>query len=196
MNRSIVTIKLVIFSTIDTQLKILFPKNALPSERASQKNSLDQDIQKLFENSLQMPLDKEYIEQLYTVSGIPNEIAIIYFALVPFAMLSHTFEWKTLQHIEKTNPDASVVAYALQRLQWKIEYTNVVYSLLPNEFTLSELQKTYEAILHKHLDKRNFRKKILSLHFLTPTEKKYAGNTRPAQMYMFTKRTPVFVNIF
>ena len=93
--------------------------------------------------------------------------------------------------------DKEIISYAVQRLQWKIEYTNVVYSLLPREFTLSELQLTYEAILGKELDKRNFRKKILFLKLLKDTGKKRTGTVaRPASVYEFRKRSPVRVKVF
>ena len=93
--------------------------------------------------------------------------------------------------------DRNIIKYAVQRLQWKIEYTNVVYSLIPFEFTLSRLQTTYEAILGKTLDKRNFRKKILSLGLLKKTGKILKGfKARPALVYGFRKRTPVMVKVF
>src|SRR3989304_1373996 len=57
----------------------------------------------------------------------------------------------------------AVIGYALHRLRAKLDYSNVAYSLLPADFTLSQLQRTYEAILSRPLDKRNFRKRILSL---------------------------------
>ena len=62
----------------------------------------------------------------------------------------------------------AVAAYARQRLEWKLAYTNVVWSLLPRRFALTELQKVYEAVLDRKLDKRNFRKKILALGLVEP----------------------------
>jgi len=62
-----------------------------------------------------------------------------------------------------------VIEYAIQRLKWKMEYTNLSQFILPAKFTLSELQKVYEIILNKKFDVRNFRKKIDSLHIIKET---------------------------
>jgi 8-oxo-dGTP diphosphatase len=54
-----------------------------------------------------------------------------------------------------------ILKYALRRLRYKLEYTAVGFELLPETFSLSELQRTYEIILGEKLDKRNFRRRIL-----------------------------------
>ena len=85
-----------------------------------------------------------------------------------------------------------VIEYALQRLRAKLDYSNVAYSLLPEEFTLSQLQATYEAILGRPLDKRNFRKRVTTLALLEATGRQAgAGRHRPAQLYRFRERHPV-----
>ena len=77
-------------------------------------------------------------------------------------------------------------------LQAKLEYSNVAYSLLPAEFTLSQLQRAYEAILARPLDKRNFRKRMLSLGIIEATGRTATeGRHRPAQLYAFRERRPV-----
>jgi 8-oxo-dGTP diphosphatase len=79
-----------------------------------------------------------------------------------------------------------IIDYAITRLQSKLAYTNAVFALLDPTFTLTELQKTYEAILGRDLDKRNFRKKILSYELLQETGEKIAkGAHRPAMLYKF-----------
>jgi 8-oxo-dGTP diphosphatase len=89
-----------------------------------------------------------------------------------------------------------MLQYALQRLRWKLEYTNIVYSLLPRDFTLTELQRVYETILDRPLDKRNFRKKMLSLGMLqaTPSVVKI-GAHRPARLYRFRRRSPMIIEV-
>jgi 8-oxo-dGTP diphosphatase len=85
-----------------------------------------------------------------------------------------------------------VIDYALRRLRAKLEYSNVAYSLLPAEFTLSQLQRVYEAILGRPLDKRNFRKRMLSLGLVEATgHTATEGRHRPAQMYRFRERKPI-----
>jgi 8-oxo-dGTP diphosphatase len=86
--------------------------------------------------------------------------------------------------------------YAIQRLRWKLEYTNIVYSLLPRDFTLTELQRVYEIILGRPLDKRNFRKKMLSLGMLQVTPRAVkVGAHRPARLYRFRRRTPMIIEV-
>ncbi len=82
---------------------------------------------------------------------------------------------------------ADIITYAYQRLKWKMEYTNVVKSILPESFTLRELQDVYETIFQKEFDKRNFRKKILSLGMLVETAEWDKENSkRPAKLYAFS----------
>jgi 8-oxo-dGTP diphosphatase len=89
----------------------------------------------------------------------------------------------------------TIAAYALQRLQAKLGYTNIVYSLLPPEFTLAELQDIYEVILDQKLDRRNFRRKIMDLGLLKPLQKTRRGAHRPAMLYAFTRRSPMNVEV-
>ena len=79
-----------------------------------------------------------------------------------------------------------ILEYALQRLRWKLEWTALGFLLLPKEFTLSELQKVYETVLSEPLDKRNFRRKILSADVLEETGNMRAGDHRPAKLYRFS----------
>jgi 8-oxo-dGTP diphosphatase len=142
-----------------------------------------------------------FLEQLYTFSDLDGRgaVAIAYFALVDFGAthLARRKEWLPAWFpIDDLPPLAfqneSVIDYALRRLRAKLVYSNVAYSLLPAEFTLSRLQSTYEAILSRRMDKRNFRKRILSLDILESTGRQAAeGRHRPAQLYRFRERKPV-----
>ena len=82
-----------------------------------------------------------------------------------------------------------ILSYALQRLRYKLEYTAVGFELLPNEFTLTELQTAYEIVLGEKLDKRNFRRRILEAGILAETSKyrEGEGQGRPAQLYRYKK---------
>jgi len=71
-------------------------------------------------------------------------------------------------------------------LQGKVRYQPIGFELLPEKFTLSELQQLYEAILATPLDKRNFRKKVLGFGLLAALkETRRAGRHRPAQLFRF-----------
>jgi 8-oxo-dGTP diphosphatase len=75
--------------------------------------------------------------------------------------------------------------YALRRLRYKLEYTAIGFELLPDEFTLSELQGFYEIILGETLDKRNFRRRVLQAGIIEATNRYRTGDGRPAQLYRY-----------
>jgi ADP-ribose pyrophosphatase YjhB (NUDIX family) len=150
-----------------------------------------------------------YLEQLYTF-GRPDRdpagrvVSVAYFALIHAAGIAlHTqpkyadvrwWPWATLPPLAYDHD--AVAAYARQRLEWKLAYTNVVWSLLPRRFVLTELQKVYEAVLGRKLDKRNFRKKILALGLVEPVgETAMHGAHRPAMLYRFTSREPKLIDM-
>ncbi len=82
-----------------------------------------------------------------------------------------------------------IIDLALSTIQKEIAYTPLAKGLLPESFTLSDLQKVYEILTKEKLDKRNFRKKILSLSIITDTGKSLRkGNHRPAKLYIFKKQ--------
>ena len=83
-----------------------------------------------------------------------------------------------------------ILEYAVWRLRNKIEWTTVGYELLPKKFTLSELQRVYEIILQKPVDKRNFRKRILAQGQIRElNETRNDGAHRPARLYSFKAKT-------
>ena len=149
-----------------------------------------------------------YLEQLYTFGDAQRDpsartVAVSYFALVP--PLDHAphsgekyadINWFPVHALPELAYDHNAVAaYALKRLQTKLGYTNIVYSLLSREFTVAELQEIYEIILGRSLDRRNFRRKILSAGLLMPLSKTKRGAHRPAQLYAFTRRQPMNLDI-
>jgi 8-oxo-dGTP diphosphatase len=145
-----------------------------------------------------------YLEQLYTY-GDPErnptrrEIAVVYFALLPVS--SHPAPAMTAQSVNKdvekdtwfpvdSHPEMAldhenIITYALRRLRYKLEYSAVGFELLPETFSLSELQHTYEIILGEKLDKRNFRRRILEAAIIEPTPHLRMGEGRPARLYRY-----------
>lgn len=140
-----------------------------------------------------------YLEQVYTF-GDPDRdprmrvITVVYYALIrPERVRLREREepadlrlfW-AYQAPELAFDHERILAYTLQRLRGKLEYTPVGFQLLGDEFTLSELQEVYEAILNRQLDKRNFRKKLLITRIVEPTQHtKMVGQHRPARLYRF-----------
>jgi len=140
-----------------------------------------------------------YLEQLYTFGKVDRDpfgrvVSVGYFALISKEGidLKTTAEyrdvaWFDVKRLPKLAYDhQEIIETALKRLKSKLEYTNIIYTLLPKEFTFGEMQKIYEIILGRRLDKRNFRKKILSLNLVKKLGKKRAGEAnRPAQLFSF-----------
>jgi 8-oxo-dGTP diphosphatase len=208
-NRLSVTVDVVIFSLIDNDLKVLLIKRryppyqgmwAIPGGFVNDDESLeDAAVRKLKEET---GVTDVYIEQLYTF-GRPKRdprtrvITVAYFALVPATALDvsrlqgdeedvQLFSIFNLPELAFDHDE--ILDYALQRLRYKLEYTAVGFQLLPDVFTLSELQRAYEIILGEELDKRNFRRKILSAGILEQTGKlKKEGEGRPAKLYRYKK---------
>ena len=145
-----------------------------------------------------------FLEQLYTFDS-PGEgladVVVTYFALVDVALtrLRGELEWRPAWHAVKglsrlAFNNEQIIEYAQERLRNKLEYTNVVYSLLPQQFTLTQMQRVYEAILGEQLDKRNFRKRVVSLGIVRETgQMSKQGAHRPAMLYEFTSREPMIL---
>ncbi len=198
-NRHNVVIKLVTFSVIDGALVMYLPKGCVPSLPHSDHDSLESSLNVLLEKS-SVTDTNVFTEQLFTRvnPAFAGEVEIVYYTLVEQCALTTAIpsSWNRVDSLPASHADFDIASYALQRLRWKIEYTNIVYSLLPPEFTLSQLQLVYEAILGKQLDKRNFRKKILLLGILKDTKKKkISGRARPAGIYAFKNRSMTFVEV-
>ena len=143
-----------------------------------------------------------FLEQLYTFDRLGDgraDTVVTYFALVDVARvrLRTELEWRPAWHPARGLPalafeNERVLKYAEERLRNKLEYTNVVYSLLPERFTLTQMQRVYEAILGEQLDKRNFRRRVVSLGIVGETgESVKQGAHRPAMLYEFTSRAPM-----
>lgn len=139
-----------------------------------------------------------FLEQLFTFDQLGDgaaEIVVAYFALVDHARTRTRadLEWRPAWHPVRRLPPLAfanerIIAYAEQRLRNKLEYTNVVYSLLPPRFTLTEMQQVYEAILGEAMDKRNFRRRVVGLGIVRETgQTKKLGAHRPAMLYEFVK---------
>ena len=98
--------------------------------------------------------------------------------------------WHSVKDLPELAFDhSSIVNMALKRMRDELEESNVAFQLLPMKFTLSKLQQVYELILGQTLDKRNFRKKMISTGLLVETgETLMEGFHRPAQLYSFRER--------
>lgn len=208
-----VTVDILVFTIEASELKVLLIKRAvepfkdewaLPGGFIKMDESLESAaIRELVQET---GVKNVYMEQLYTFGDVGRDprsrvITVAYFALVPSAKLdlkastdAKDVAWFSIKKMPKLAFDhKKIIDYATNRLMSKIEYSNIAYGLLPIKFRLSELQKVYEVILNKKMDKRNFRKWILSLGLLETTgEKDVDGAHRPAELFRFKKREPIF----
>lgn len=143
------------------------------------------------------------IEQLRTFSDPDRDkrsrsISVAYIALASLERISvgenTEGAWIPVKKLPELAYDhREIVAVALERLKGKLAYTTIVAGLLPKRFTLTELQNAYEIILGRKLDKRNFRKKLLSLGLLKPAGKEKNTPHKPAQLYVFVKKETVVI---
>jgi 8-oxo-dGTP diphosphatase len=204
-----VTVDLVIFSIIEDDLKVLLIRRAdepykgswaLPGGFVAIDESLEQAAARELEE--EVGVQDVYLEQLYTFGDLGRDprgrvISIAYFALVDAerqrivaASDAAAAEWRSVFAPPRLAFDhRQVLDYAVWRLRNKLEWTTVGYELLPHKFTLSELQRVYEIILQRPVDKRNFRKRILAQGEIRELNLTRAdGAHRPARLYSFREK--------
>lgn len=199
-----VTVDIVIFTLRDDDLQVLLVKRktppfegcwAIPGGFVRHDESLeDAAARVLFDEA---GVRDVHIEQLYTFGQLDRDprgrmVTVAYFALVPAPLALHAgsstsdAQWQSVYRLPKMAFDhADIVGYALKRLRYKLEYTPVGFRLLPEAFTLSQLQKAYEIVLGERLDKRNFRRRILQAQVLEETGKMQSSEGRPARLYRY-----------
>ena len=185
-------------------------KWALPGGMIGNDERLDTAAARILRD--QTGVRRLYLEQLYTFDETGRDpggrvLSVAYFSLIhpEGAMLQTTDKYQDVRFwdCDKLPPrrelaydHAQVVHYARKRLTWKLQYTNVIWSLLPKKFSLSELQKAYEVVLDRKLDKRNFRKRISSLGLIESLGEKAKGAPhRPAMLYQFKSREPQIIEV-
>lgn len=200
-----VTVDVVIFTLREDDLQVLLVRRgeppfkgswAIPGGFANRDESLEQAAARELEE--ETGLSGLYLEQLYTF-GQPGRdprgwvISVAYFALVPAKDVrlragddAAEAAWHSAYGLPELAFDhAEILDYALTRLRYKLEYSTVGFQLLPEVFTLTELQRAYETVLGEKLDKRNFRRKILQADILVETGGARTGEGRPAKLYRY-----------
>lgn len=139
-----------------------------------------------------------HLEQLASF-GAPQRVpgvrtlSVSYLALLPeptpLAEDGHDGRWLPLADLDVARGFAwdhgEILAAGVQRVRSKLSYSTIAFGLLPDEFTMSELQVVYEAVLDATLDKRNFRKRVTSLALLVDTGRLRRGSHRPARLHTF-----------
>jgi 8-oxo-dGTP diphosphatase len=174
----------------------------LPGGFVLEAESLDEAVQR--ELREETGLELNYLEQLYTF-GSPDRdarertVSVAYYGLVdrtkvkPMAGTdAEVAYWKTIDDVSKIDllfDHTEILSKALDRLRAKLTYAPIGFDLLPKEFLFSELEQLYVTILGRPIDRRNFRKKIMSFELLQETGRKVSeGKGRPAMTYTFNKK--------
>lgn len=205
------SIDCVIFGFDGGELKILLIERneepfkdwwALPGNLVRANESLDQSASRIL-NEL-TGLGDIYMEQYYTF-GDPHRhpqgrvVSIAYYALLrlggdkalkPISTYAKQAHWVNVKDLPKLAFDhQQIFDKGLEKIKRRIKHQPIAFELLPEKFTLTQLQNVYELILGKKLDKRNFRKKMLSFGVLKDLDEKQKGvSFRAATLYRFDKR--------
>jgi len=196
----------VIFGFDNDNLKLLLIKRksdpfrgnwALPGDIVSPSEDLDQAAIRVLEQLT--GVKNVFLEQVHTFGKVDRHprgrvITIAYYSLINIKQVNIVADsfadkvaWKELRSIDKLAFDHfQIIQTCLKRLRRDLKFGPIGFELLPEKFTLTELQRLYEAVLEKELDKRNFRKKILSMNVLKSCHELQKGVAhRPAKLYSF-----------
>jgi len=208
--RPALTVDCVVFGLDENGLQVLLVQRdlapfkgrwALPGGFVHLDEGLEEAARRELEEETGLS-QKIFLEQLYTF-GEPHRdprervVSVAYYALVKLtdnkvkaATDARAAAWFRLADKPQLAFDhEQILKVAKARLQGKVRYQPLGFELLPPRFTLSQLQSLYEALLEKPLDKRNFRKKILSMDLLEETgEREEAVSHRAARLYRFEKK--------
>lgn len=204
-----VTVDCVVFGLDEEDLKVLLiqrdaepfrGKWALPGGFVRIDESLEEAARRELQE--ETGLSRVYLEQLYTFGEVdrdPRErvISVAWYALVKLAdqRVKAATDARDAAWFSAWDPPAlafdheEILEMALQRLKGKVRYQPIGFELLPPKFTLSQLQRMYETLLERPLDKRNFRKKILSMGLLEELDEVEQDVAhRAARLYRFDRK--------
>ena len=198
----------IIFGFDEGKLKILIGKRKMDPGRgewslyggfvASDESVDDAASRTLYELTGLRNLFMRQVGAFGNVDRDPGErvVSIAYYALINVKdydddlRIKHGVEWMDINEIPQLYSDHNeMVRTARKMMQQKLSQEPVGFRLLPNLFTLTQLQRLYEAVNGEELDKRNFRKRIKDMDFIEKTELiDKTGSKRGAYLYRFNKR--------
>lgn len=204
------TVDAVIFQITHGQLEVLLIQRqsepfkgswALPGGYNAQKETTTDALHRIVSTKAGVDTrqDLSYIEQLYTFDTVDRDprghaVSVTYMGcgkdITPHGGSSSATFMPISSLPELAYDHAAIITYAHERLIAKLGYTNAVSAFLPSQFTLTQLQVAYEAIFGHEFDKRNFRKKFLSLELIHETGDLWRdGAHRPAKLYVFNSNS-------
>ena len=206
--RPALTVDCVVFGLDEEDLKVLLIRRdlppfedrwALPGGFVRMNESLDEAARRELREETGLTLSGVYVEQLYTFGDVSRDprgrvVSVAYYALVNLAdhRVQAATDARDAAWFPASDPPSlafdhdAILRVALERLKGKVRYQPIGFELLPPKFTLSQLQRLYETVLERQLDKRNFRKKILSMGVLVETDEIQQDVAhRAARLYRF-----------
>ena len=207
--RAALTVDCVVFGLDESDLKVMLIQRDLPPFRGKWALPggfvrLDETLEDAARRELQEEtgLEKVFLEQLYTYGAVdrdPRErvVTVAWYALVRLsdhrvkaATDARDAAWFGMHELPQLAFDHNqILRDAYERLQSKVRYEPIGFELLPVKFTLTQLQQLYEIVLGRTLDKRNFRKKILSFDVLQELDEVEADVAhRAARLYRFNPK--------
>ncbi|OGL69888.1 hypothetical protein A3C09_01185 [Candidatus Uhrbacteria bacterium RIFCSPHIGHO2_02_FULL_47_44] len=212
----IVAVDTVIFTVKDGELCALLIQMkkspytglwAFPGGRVENTETTEETAVRILKE--QTGVSNVYLEQLKTFDSIERDQLERVISVASFALISSSevelkttdkyqdVKWWPVKKLPELAYDHKHIAKeAITRLKSRLQYTNIAWSLLSEEFTLTDLQRVYEIILDTTVDKRNFRKRILALDLIVPIGKKRGGEAnRPAELYKFKHKKLEYVEI-
>ena len=200
-----ITVDTVILTIKNNALQVLLVKRlkepfidkwAIPGDYVRMSENLEQAAVRILKEKTNV--ENVYLEQLYTF-GDPlrhpdaRVITCVYYALVRYedvkVLDSDDVAWHPVEQMPSLAFDhKEIINYARARIRLSLQTCPVAYQLLKEKFTLTEMQRVYERIMGKELDKRNFRKKVLGTEGLIELDEfTKASSKRPARLYQFKK---------
>jgi 8-oxo-dGTP diphosphatase len=200
-----VAVDAIVFTIMHDELKILLIKRkyepfkdhyAIPGGFVEKDEELKDAVKR--ELVEETGVNDVFLKQFGTYGSVKRDprgrvISISYLALIsPSQKLKASTDatdakWFSVYHLPKLGFDhKKIISDALRQLRYEIQTTNIAFQILPKKFTLTQLQRLYELVLDKELDKRNFRKRIKELDILNETSDMWRdGAHRPAKLHVF-----------
>ncbi|MCQ2753910.1 MAG: NUDIX hydrolase [bacterium] len=198
-----ITVDIVILTIKQDALQVLLVKRAnepfkdkwaIPGGYVRMSENLDEAAMRVLKEKTNV--ENIYLEQLYTFGDplrhpVSRVITCAYFALIRYEDINVETTDEVAWHKVFDLPPLAfdhkeIIEYSLKRTRERLEMCPVAYQLLNKKFTLTEMQKAYEMIMERKLDKRNFRKKVVTTEGLRElNEFSKSTSKRPARLYTF-----------
>jgi 8-oxo-dGTP diphosphatase len=213
---AVLAIDVALFTVLDHRLCVLLipvdrpphfvSRRGLPGGLIAPEETAEQAVARHLRDKAE--ISGVYVEQLATFSAVDRDprgrvVSVAYLGLMPAEQaaavpLARGQRWMPVDQVDHLAYDHDeILAAACERLRARLGYSTIARHLLPREFTLTELQQTYETVLGRPFDKRNFRKKLQEAGIVRATGKMRTGQpSRPAEFHRFAGTDVRVIELF